>query len=112
MRSLPGSTTPEREIARVAALPLVSGVTVTTWLFRPAFNNGNVILQSLAKAFESTRRPNSAPFCRWYQGDSLPTPDQFGMMIGQGVAHSLGLNSGDHVTLLINSTGGAIHLGC
>ena len=99
---------PKKEIARVAALPLVSGVTARLG-FSGLLNNGKRDLAIIGEGIEPDKEAKLGSVLQMVSGRQLADSDQFGMMIGQGVAHSLGLSSGDRVTLLINSTGGALN---
>jgi len=90
---------PLPEVAEVSARLNFSGL----------LNNGRRDLAIIGEGVEAGKESRLGTYITITQGRSLTDDDNFGMMIGQGVALALGLSPGDHVTLVINTSGGALN---
>lgn len=99
---------PKKQAMKIAALPLVSDVT-SRLSFSGLLNNGKRDLAILGEGIEPGKESKLGSFLKIISGRQLTDSDEFGMIVGQGVAHSLGLSSGDRITLLMNTTGGALN---
>lgn len=111
-----GSRQPERYLiddpkataALIAKEPLVSAVS-TRLSFSGLLNNGKRDLAIVGEGVEPDKEARLGTFLKMVAGRPLADSDLFGTTIGQGVAQSLGLKVGDNVTLLMNTTGGALN---
>lgn len=111
-----GSRQPERYLiddpksieSMIAKEPLVSEVS-TRLSFSGLLNNGKRDLAIVGEGVEPDKEARLGSFLKLVAGRQLADSDLFGTTIGQGVAHSLGLKIGDRVTLLMNTTGGALN---
>ncbi|MBS0513291.1 MAG: ABC transporter permease [Proteobacteria bacterium] len=111
-----GSRQPERYLiddpksiaSMIAKEPLVSEVS-TRLSFSGLLNNGKRDLAIVGEGVEPDKEARLGSFLKMLAGRQLADSDLFGTTIGQGVAHSLGLKIGDRVTLLMNTTGGALN---
>ncbi len=83
-------------------------------MFRIAFSgllgNGRTDWSIIGEGVEPAREARLASYITVVAGRQLADADQFGMMIGAGVAKALKLKPGDPVTLLVSTTGGATNL--
>jgi putative ABC transport system permease protein len=83
-------------------------------MFRMAFSgllgNGRTDWSIIGEGVEPSRETRLASYITVVAGRPLADTDQFGMMIGAGVAKALKLKPGDPVTLLVSTAGGAANL--
>ena len=83
-------------------------------MFRIAFSgllgNGKTDWSIIGEGIEPDRERKLASYITVVAGRHLENKDEFGMMIGAGVAKALKLKPGDPVTLLVSTTGGATNL--
>ena len=83
-------------------------------MFRIGFSgllgNGRTDWSIVGEGVEPEREARLASYITVMAGRQLADKDQFGMMIGAGVAKALKLKPGDPVTLLVSTTGGATNL--
>ncbi len=112
-----GSRNPEKYLIEqpdtmrrdLAAMPEVQDV-----MFRLAFSgllgNGRTDWSIIGEGVEPTREARLASYITVVAGRQLADKDDFGMMIGAGVAKALKLKPGDPVNLLVSTTGGATNL--
>jgi putative ABC transport system permease protein len=83
-------------------------------MFRLGFSgllgNGRTDWSIMGEGVEPQREAGLASYLTVVAGRQLADKDQFGMIIGAGVAKALKLKPGDPVTLLVSTTGGATNL--
>lgn len=111
-----GSRQPDRYLiddpgpvaARIAASPLVRDVS-SRLSFSGLLNNGRRDLAIVGEGVEPDKEARLGSFLKMVAGRTLADSDDFGAIIGQGVAQSLALQVGDQVTLLVNTTDGALN---
>ena len=72
-------------------------------------NNGKRDLGIFGDGIEPDGEAHIGSFMRYIQGRPLADKDVDGMVIGQGVAQTLNLKVGDHVTLVISLPQGAVN---
>ena len=113
-----GTRTPERfQIAgpdalrdRIAATPGVADAFERLG-FSGLINNGRSDLAIIGTGAEPDKETRLGTSMRILAGHALPPGDARGIMLGAGVAQALNLAVGDPVTLLVNSTQGALNTG-
>lgn len=111
-----GSRQPDRYLiddpapvaARIATSPLVRDVS-SRLSFSGLLNNGRRDLAIVGEGVEPDKEARLGSFLKMVTGRTLTDADDFGMIVGQGVAQSLALRVGDQVTLLVNTTDGALN---
>lgn len=111
-----GSRQPDRYLiddpapvaARIATSPLVRDVS-SRLSFSGLLNNGRRDLAIVGEGVEPDKEARLGSFLKMVAGRTLTDADDFGMIVGQGVAQSLALRVGDQVTLLVNTTDGALN---
>jgi putative ABC transport system permease protein len=111
-----GSRQPDRYLindpgpiaARIATSPLVRDVS-SRLSFSGLLNNGKRDLAVIGEGVEPDKEARLGTFLKMVSGRTLTEADTFGMIVGQGVAQSLALQVGDQVTVLVNTTGGALN---
>ena len=83
-------------------------------MFRLGFSgllgNGRTDWSIVGEGVEPDREARLASYITVVAGRQLANTDQFGMIIGAGVAKALKLKPGDSVSLLVSTTGGATNL--
>lgn len=83
-------------------------------MFRLGFSgllgNGRTDWSIVGEGVEPNREARLASYITVVAGRQLADKDQFGMIIGAGVAKALKLKPGDPVSLLVSTTGGATNL--
>lgn len=77
--------------------------------FSGLLNNGQRDLPIIGEGVEPGKEASFATHVRVTQGRLLADTDGFGMMVGAGVAQSLGLSPGERVTLVANTADGALN---
>jgi putative ABC transport system permease protein len=77
--------------------------------FAGVLNNGRRDLGIIGEGIEPAPEAEIATFMRFVQGRALKDEDEDGIVVGQGVAKSLGLQIGDRVTLLMTLSAGAVN---
>jgi putative ABC transport system permease protein len=113
-----GTRTPERfQIRapdplrdRIAATPGVADAFVRMG-FSGLLNNGRSDLAIIGTGAEPEKETRLGTSMRMLAGHALTAGDARGIMVGAGVAQALNLAVGDSVTLLVNSTQGALNTG-
>lgn len=94
---------------QMAAAPGVQDV-----MFRLGFSgllgNGRTDWSIVGEGVEPDREARLASYITVIEGRQLTDKDQFGMMIGAGVAKALKVGPGDTATLLVSAAGGATNL--
>lgn len=94
-----------RQIATIDAVEEVSARLNFTGLL----NNGRRDLAIIGEGIEAEKETRLGTYLSITEGRQLKDSDSFGLLAGQGVAHSLGLKPGDHVTLVLNTADGALN---
>lgn len=99
---------PENIALRVDALSEVKEVS-SRLSFSGMLNNGRRDLGIIGEGIEPDKEARLGTFLSTVDGRHLADTDVFGMIVGQGVAHSLSLRPGDQVTLVVNTAEGALN---
>lgn len=99
---------PETLATRIGNQPGVSEVSARL-NFAGLLNNGKRDLAIIGEGVEPDKEARLGTFLRITAGRQLRDSDQFGILVGQGVAHSLGLAPGTAVTLVMNTAEGALN---
>jgi putative ABC transport system permease protein len=111
-----GSRAPEKylikdteAIVRLAqSLPDVDDV-MARMHFAGLINNGRTDLAIFGEGVQPDKEARLGTYIRILAGRQLTANDEFGILVGEGVAKSLGLSPGDAVTLLLNTAEGALN---
>ena len=77
--------------------------------FSGLLNNGRTDWPVFGEGVEPSKEAKLSSFMRVINGRQLSDKDQFGVVVGQGVAKALRLSPGDRVTLLLNTAEGALN---
>ena len=77
--------------------------------FSGVINNGKRDLGIVGEGVEPLAEEKLGTFLRYIEGRPLADRDQDGIVLGQGVAKSMGLKSGDRVNLVISLAQGAVN---
>lgn len=77
--------------------------------FSGVLNNGKRDLGIIGEGIEPSAEADIATFMRFVDGRALKNDDQDGIVVGAGVAKSLGLKVGDRVTLVMTLSAGAVN---
>lgn len=77
--------------------------------FSGIVNNGKRDLGIIGEGIEPNAEADIATFMRFVEGRALKDTDEDGIVVGQGVAKSLGLKVGDRVTLVMTLSAGAVN---
>lgn len=77
--------------------------------FTGTLNNGKRDLGIIGESIEPDAEASMGTYMHFVEGRALNDNDQDGIVIGQGVAKSLGLKIGDRVTLVITLSAGAVN---
>ncbi len=72
-------------------------------------NNGRGDLAIVAEGVEPDKEAQLGTYLRIVAGRQLSSKDQFGIIVGEGVAQSQQLKPGDRVTLVVNTRDGAMN---
>nr|MBL8457266.1 ABC transporter permease [Zoogloeaceae bacterium] len=99
---------PEALAQRIAALHEVDEVAARL-NFAGLLNNGRRDLAIIGEGIEPDKEARLGTYLQITAGRHLADTDRFGMVVGQGVAHSLNLHPGDPVTLVMNTSDGALN---
>jgi putative ABC transport system permease protein len=99
---------PEREKDRIASVPGVSDVMARAY-FSGLLNNGYTDFPIIGEGMEPDKEAALGTFLQIKEGRLLTDEDQYGVMVGEGVARALELRPGDSVVVLVSTTGGAIN---
>lgn len=113
-----GTRTPERFLIRdpkatrerIAATPGVAD-TLARLRFSGLLNNGKSDLAILGDGAEPDGEARMGTSVHMVAGRPLAAGDARGIVVGAGVAQALNLSVGDTVTLLVNTSGGALNTG-
>lgn len=77
--------------------------------FSGTLNNGRRDLGVIGEGIEADLEKQAGTYLNFVEGRALRDTDTDGIVVGQGVAKSLGLKIGDHVTLLATLSQGAVN---
>ena len=77
--------------------------------FAGVINNGKRDLGIVGEGVEPAAEAKLGTYLRYIEGHALSDSDRDGIVLGQGVARSLGLRVGDRVNLLISLAQGAVN---
>lgn len=77
--------------------------------FSGLLNNGRRDLAIIGEGIEAGKEARLGSYQRIVQGRQLDDKDEFGILVGEGVASSLGLSPGDYVTMVVNTADGALN---
>jgi putative ABC transport system permease protein len=77
--------------------------------FTGTLNNGKRDLGIIGESIEPDAEASMGTYMQFVEGRALKNTDQDGIVVGQGVAKSLGLKVGDRVTLVITLAAGAVN---
>lgn len=99
---------PDALAERLVAIPQVKDVSARL-NFAGLLNNGRRDLAVVGEGIEPDKEARLGTYLQLTAGRQLRDADTFGMLIGQGVAQSLNLKPGDAVTLVMNTSDGALN---
>lgn len=99
---------PERITSPIEKLPGVDSV-MNRLFFSGLINNGRRDLAIVGEGIEPDKEAHLGNFIQITAGRQLTNDDQQGIIVGQGVAHSLGLKPGSTVTLVLSAAEGAMN---
>ncbi len=77
--------------------------------FAGVINNGKRDLGIIGEGVEPAAEAKLGTYLRYIEGRALADKDSDGIVIGQGVARSMGLKAGDRVNLVISLAQGAVN---
>ena len=77
--------------------------------FAGVINNGKRDLGIIGEGVEPAAEAKLGSYLRYIEGRALADSDRDGIVLGQGVARSLGLKAGDRVNLVISLAQGAVN---
>ncbi|MDR2112615.1 MAG: ABC transporter permease [Candidatus Accumulibacter sp.] len=97
------------EIKRVIGEAPGAQSTLARLGFTGVINNGKRDLGIIGEGGEPSAEENLGTYLRYIEGRPLRDDDLDGIVVGQGVARSLGLKPGDRVNLLISLAQGAVN---
>lgn len=95
----------QQEIARLPAVKAVMGRVSFSGLISNYQSDWSIIGEGL----EADKEAQLGSHLEILEGRQLTDQDQFGILLGAGVAHALKLHPGDEITLLINTAEGALN---
>lgn len=99
---------PDRLKQQLQAEPGIQ-LTLARLGFAGVINNGKRDLGIIGEGVEPAAEAQLGTYLRYIEGRALADSDSDGIVLGQGVAKSLGLKPGDHVNLVISLTQGAVN---
>ncbi|HPH14402.1 MAG TPA: ABC transporter permease [Burkholderiaceae bacterium] len=99
---------PEKLAAEIRKHSEVDAV-MSRLFFSGLLNNGKRDLAIIGEGVEPDREAKLGSFITIAAGRQLADSDHDGILLGQGVAKTLGLAPGDRVTLVLNAAGGAMN---
>ncbi|PKO80318.1 MAG: ABC transporter permease [Betaproteobacteria bacterium HGW-Betaproteobacteria-13] len=99
---------PESVAQQIAQQPGVDEVAARL-SFAGLLNNGKRDLAIIGEGVEPDKEARLGTYLNITEGRQITDSDTFGMTIGQGVAHSLGVKPGDSVILVMNTADGALN---
>lgn len=99
---------PEKLAANIARHPEVDAV-MSRLYFSGLLNNGKRDLAIIGEGVEPDKEAKLGSFITISAGRQLTQKDRDGILLGDGVAKTLGLAPGDRVTLVLNAAEGAMN---
>ena len=99
---------PERVKARIMAVPGVVDVTARV-AFSGLLGNGRSDLAIVGEGVQPAGEARLGTYLTSIAGRGLAAGDRDGVMLGAGVARTLGVVPGDQVTLMLNTDAGALN---
>ena len=99
---------PDRLKQQALATPGVS-LALARIGFSGVINNGKRDLGIIGEGVEPAAEAKLGTYLRYIEGRALADSDRDGIVLGQGVARSLGLKAGDRVNLVISLAQGAVN---
>lgn len=99
---------PDALAAQIAGLPEVKEVSMRL-SFAGVLNNGRRDLGIVGEGIEPDKEARLGTALEILSGRQLRDDDLFGAVIGQGVAHSMSLEVGDSIVLVLNTAEGAVN---
>ncbi|PKO27326.1 MAG: ABC transporter permease [Betaproteobacteria bacterium HGW-Betaproteobacteria-5] len=85
------------------------GLVSTRLTFSGTINNGKRDLGIIGEGIEPDIESDIGTYLHFVEGRRLKNSDSYGIVVGQGVAKSLGLSVGDRVTVLATLAQGAVN---
>lgn len=92
----------------LASLPHVTDVMQRVNFFG-LLNNGRADVPVIGEGIEADKEARLGTSVVIDEGRPLAPTDEYGIAIGRGVAHALGVGPGDYVTLVVNTAAGAMN---
>lgn len=77
--------------------------------FAGLLNNGRTDLPIIGEGVEADKEARLGSAMTIIEGRQLRDADDYGILLGEGAAHSLELHPGDYATLVVTSAGGALN---
>jgi putative ABC transport system permease protein len=99
---------PEALTSRFEKLSGVESV-MNRLFFSGLINNGRRDLAIIGEGIEADKETSLGSFIQITAGRGLTNNDHQGIVVGQGVAHTLALAPGSRVTLILSAAGGAMN---
>ncbi len=99
---------PEGDKRRIATIPEVQDV-MARLSFSGLLNNGRADLSIIGEGVEPSRENRLGTSLRIVDGRRLADTDEYGAIVGKGVAKSLGLKPGDRVVVVMSTSDGAMN---
>ena len=99
---------PDALATKIATLPEVKEVSMRL-SFAGTLNNGRRDLGIVGEGIEPDKEARLGTALEILSGRQLRDDDLFGAVIGQGVAHSMSLEVGDQIVLVLNTAEGAVN---
>lgn len=99
---------PEAIAYQLEALPQVSEILLRVE-FTGLGNTGRADLPIVGEGVEPDKEARLGTFLTIIAGRQLTDEDTLGVLVGEGVARALRLNPSDYLTLLVNTTDGALN---
>ena len=99
---------PDKIIERLAQLNYVSEIT-SRINFSGLLSNGRQTFPVVGEGIEPEKETKLSTYVRLVAGTQLSKNEPFSVLVGQGVANSLNLEVGDHVSILVNTPEGALN---
>ena len=111
-----GSRSPEKnllrdpaDVAAAVARAAPGALSMTRLSFSGLLNNGRTDFPIVGEGVEPAKESGGASQVKMVAGRSLTSDDQFGMVVGQGLAEALRLAPGDRANLIVASVDGAMN---
>lgn len=95
--------------SRIQAVAPGINLTMARLNFTGMLNNGKRDLGIVGEGIEPGAEADIATFMHFVEGRALKSTDLDGIVVGQGVAKSLGLKVGDRITLVMTLSAGAVN---